>query len=209
MSPPSLGGLPVRRASQQAIRRQILVFVEGKRTEERYLVDWARRYRGDVIVVIDPFRGVPLSLVEHAVKLQRQERRDERRARGRKYDEIWCVFDIDEHPDLDRAFDLARRHGIHLAVSNPCLELWFILHFEDQSAWIHRRRAQERSEELLGCGKVLSDDAVAVLFDRYDCAADRARQLERRHSDAGSDPGENPSSGVWRLIETIRGSEAP
>ncbi len=209
MSPPSLGGRPVRRASQRASRRQILVFVEGKRTEERYLVDWARRYRGDVIVIIDPFRGVPTSLIERAVDRQRQEKRDERRSRGRNYDQIWCMFDVDEHLDLDRVFDLARRHKVCLAVSNPCLELWFILHFEDQSRWIHRHQAQERSEELLGCGKVLSDGAVAALFDRFDGAAERARQLERRHTEAGSAPGENPSSSVWRLIDSIRGSEVP
>ena len=209
MSPPSLGGRPVRRASQRASRRQILVFVEGRRTEERYLVDWARRYRDDVIVLIDPFRGVPTSLIERAVDRQRQEKRDERRSRGRNYDEIWCVFDVDEHPGLDRVYDLARRHKIHLAVSNPCLELWFILHFEDQSAWIHRDRAQERSEELLGCTKVLSDEGVAALFDRYDRAAERARQLERWHTEAGSAPEENPSSGLWRLIDSIRGSDEP
>jgi hypothetical protein len=207
MSPPSLGGRPVRRSSQRPRRRQILVFVEGAQTEERYVVDWARRYRGDVIVVVDRFRGVPASLVEHAADRQRQERRDEKRGRGRNYDEIWCVFDIDEHPDMDRAFDLARRHEIHLAVSNPCLELWFILHFEDQWAWIHRHRAQERSQELLGCGKLLSDDAVAALFERHDAAAERARQLERRHIEAKSVPSENPSSGVWRLIESIRHSD--
>lgn len=208
MSPPSLGGRPVRRASHNARRRQILVFVEGKRTEERYVVDWSRRHRSDVIMVIDPLRGVPTSLIDAAVDRQRQEKRDEQRGRGRRFDEIWCVFDVDEHLNLDRVFDLARRHEIRLAVSNPCLELWFVLHFEDQWAWIHRHQAQERSETLLGCRKVLSDAALAALFDRYEDAAERARLLERRHVEAGSSAGDNPSSGLWRLIESIRASGA-
>jgi hypothetical protein len=45
------------------------------------------------------------------------------------------MFDRDEHPNFARAIDLADRHGIKLAMSNPCLELWFILHFEDQTAY--------------------------------------------------------------------------
>ena len=168
-------------------------------------MDWARRYRDYVLLTVDPFRGVPASLIEQAVKRQRDERRDQKRGRGRSYDEIWCVFDVDEHPDLPRVRDLGRRHEIHLAISNPCLELWFILHLEDQWAWIDRHQAQERSQELFGCGKVLSSDALEALFDRYDDAAERARALEHRHIDAGSSPEENPSSGVWRLIESIRG----
>ena len=207
MSPSLLSGRPVRHASKRANRRQILAFVEGKRTEERYVVDWARRYRDFVLVTVDPFRGVPASLIEQAVQRQRDERRDERRGRGRSYDEIWCVFDVDEHVGLARVRDLARRHEIHLAISNPCLELWFILHFEDQWAWIHRHQAQERSQELLGCEKVLSPDALEVLFNRYDDANERARALERRHTEAESCPDENPSSGVWKLIESIRDSE--
>jgi hypothetical protein len=207
MTPSSLGGQPVRHASQRASRRQILAFVEGKRTEERYLVDWARRYRDHVLLTVDPFRGVPTSLIEQAVKRQRDEKRDERRGRGRSYDEIWCVFDVDEHPDLSRVRDLGRRHNIHLAISNPCLELWFILHFEGQWAWIHRHQAQERSQELLGCEKVLGHDALEALFERYEGAIERARVLERRHVEAGSSPEENPSSSVWKLVESIRESE--
>ena len=44
--------------------------------------------------------------------------------------------------ELPRAFDLARRHQISVAVSNPCIELWFVLHFEDHRAWIDRHAVQ-------------------------------------------------------------------
>jgi hypothetical protein len=119
------------------------------------------------------------------------------------------MFDVDEHPDLPQAIDLAQRHGINLAVSNPCIELWFILHFEAQTAWIERKQAQNRSETLLGCSKALTNGALQALFDRHDDAKSRAQQLEDGHVTAGSDPGENPSSTVWRLIESIRTAEVP
>ncbi len=209
MKPANVGGQPVRSATKRAQRPHLLVFVEGLRTEERYIGDWSRRFRQGILVTIDSFRGTPISIVTRAVEKQREEKRNERRGRGRSYDEIWCVFDVDEHLELPRAFDLARRHQISVAVSNPCIELWFLLHFEDQRAWLDRHVAQQRSRDLLQCGKVLSIEALDALFERHEEAVHRAMNLDRHHENAGSPPGENPSSSVWRLIEAIRRSDTP
>jgi len=70
------------------------------------------------------------------------------------------VFDVGEHPKLPEALDLARRHEIAVAISNPCIELWFLLHFERQMAFIGRWDAQRRAEATLGCSKVLTDCAL-------------------------------------------------
>ena len=69
----SRGGAPIRRVTSSARRREILAFVEGLETEERYLTFWRRRYRDHVLVTVDPFRGGPLQLVEHAVEVKRRE----------------------------------------------------------------------------------------------------------------------------------------
>jgi len=180
------------------------VFVEGLRTEDLYLTYWRRQYRDRVRVEIDPYRGAPLQLVEKAVEEQRTEARDARRGRGRAHDQIWCVFDRDEHPNFARAIELADRHSINLAISNPCLELWFILHFEDQTAYLERQAAQDRAEELLGCSKALTDAALSALAERYDEARRRAIKLDEKHTGDGSPPGSNPSSGMWHLIDLIR-----
>ena len=180
------------------------MFVEGLRTEDLYLTYWRRQYRDRVLVEIDPYRGAPMQLVERAVEVQRIEARDAKRGRGRPHDQIWCVFDRDEHPNFDKAVALAARHGINLAISNPCLELWFMLHFEDRMAYIERQAAQRRAEELLGCSKVLTEPALSVLAERYDEARQRAVKLDEKHEGDGSPPGTNPSSGVWCLIDVIR-----
>jgi hypothetical protein len=182
------------------------VFVEGLRTEELYLTYWRRRHRDRVLVEIDPYRGSPLQLVERAVRAQRTGAREARRGRGRAHDQIWCVFDRDEHSYFDRAIELARSHQINLAISNPCLELWFILHFEDQTAYLERQAAQHRAEELLGCSKVLTESALMALAKRYEEARQRAMKLDEKHAGDGSPPGSNPSSGAWRLVDRIRGA---
>lgn len=204
MSRGGASGPPRRRASAVALRRELLVFAEGLRTEEIYLVDWHRRCRDRVHVTIDPYRAGPLQLVERAVAAQRAESQEAKRGRGRAHDQIWCVFDRDEHPNFASAVDLAARHGIRLAVSNPCIELWFLLHFEDQTAFLDRHEAQTRAEAILRCSKVLSPAALEVLADRYDEAKARATSLDEKHHGDGSPPGSNPSSGLWRLVNEVR-----
>ncbi len=180
------------------------MFTEGEKTEDGYLLPWRRHYRDRVLVSIDPFHGTPRSLVDRAVQTKRQEARDDRKGRGRPHDEIWCVFDIDEHPNIPDAIQTAEAHGIRLAISNPCIELWFILHFEDQTAYVDRRAAQSLSSTLLNCGKTLTHEATGILYETFEPARDRAIALDRKHEGDRSPVGSNPSSGVWTLIESIR-----
>jgi RloB-like protein len=119
-------------------------------------------------------------------------------------DEIWCVFDVDEHPYQADAIRRAEQHGINVAVSTPCLELWFILHFEAQAAHMGRRAAIRRAEALLSCSKTLTDEALQALVSRYEDAVKRARELDVKHAKDRSPPRSNPSSDVWRLIERIQ-----
>jgi hypothetical protein len=145
-----------------------------------------------------------MTLVDHAIVAKREAEREERRAGGVAWDEIWCVFDEDSDPNLNAAIVKAEASGIRLAVSSPCIELWFILHFEDRSAYIDRRAAQSRARELLGCEKALSDNALGVLGDRHDDAKVRAMALDAKHSGDGSPVRSNPSSEVWKLVDRIR-----
>jgi len=182
----------------------LLIFREGQRTEEIYLTEWWRRHRDRIRVTIDDRPAGPLQLVERAVAEKQHELREARRGRGRPHDEIWCIFDRDEHPNFDEAVALAATHGINIAISNPCIELWFLLHFENHTAFLDRAAAQRKAAALLGCEKVLSESALDALITRHLDAADRAQRLDAKHAGDGSPPGSNPSSSVWRLIAAIR-----
>ena len=93
-------------------------------------------------------------------------------------------------------------------MSNPCLELWFVWHFADQTAHVERDEVQRRAADLLGCDKSLTSMALAKLADpeRYEAARRRALRMDVRHQGDGSVSGSNPSSAVHRLIDRIRGS---
>jgi hypothetical protein len=110
------GGEPGRKASGIGNRPSILVFTEGKKTEPIYLLHWSRAYREQVIVPVDDFHGTPLALVQEAAARRAADLRAERRGHGGAYSEYWCVFDIDEHPHVGQALDLAAASGISVAV---------------------------------------------------------------------------------------------
>jgi len=83
-------------------------------------------------------------------------------------------------------------------------ELWFVLHFQDWTRHLERGEAQSLSKKLLHCGKHLTSDAVASLLDRYEEATTRAKSLDAKHLGDGSGGFANPSSSVWKLVESIR-----
>ena len=113
------------------------------------------------------------------------------------------MFDIDEHPRVDQALQLAASSQISIAVTNPCIELWFLLHFQDQTADLHRHKAQEISSDLLGCAKVPTAAALIELVGCYEDARRRAQALDRKHEMDGSPPRSNPSSSLWCLVDEI------
>ncbi|WP_084734299.1 RloB family protein [Rhodococcus sp. RD6.2] len=50
--------------------------------------------------------------------------------------EVWIVVDRDDHAYLEDALRTALREGIRVAFSNPCFEVWPILHLSDHRAAI-------------------------------------------------------------------------
>lgn len=193
-----------RRVTKRARRTSFLVFVEGLRTEPIYLKHWERKHREHVVLTIDPFRGTPAALVERAVDAKAVAQREAKRGRGPAYDQVWCVFDVDEHPNVEAAIRRAADAGIAIAVSNPCIELWFLLHGIDQTAAIDRHAAQKASAATFGFDKSPAPKHLDALDADYETAMRRSRQLDDKHEKDGSRPGSNPSSALWRLIEAIR-----
>lgn len=198
---------PRRQRAIAGERRIVRVLAEGAVTEAGYLTEWVREHTRTIDLMIDRDAAgcAPLKLVERARQQQRSQRR-----KSPDFDEIWCVFDVDSHPDVKSAVTEARDVGIEIAVSNPCFELWLVLHVEDRTAAVDRRSIQRRARELgLLDGKSVPASAWPGLVDGYDDAKRRAQALDAMHDGDARTPGSNPSSGVWRLIDSIRGESSP
>lgn len=187
-------------------RYQILIFSEGVKTEEIYFNHWIREYRDRAIAHFAPHTHTdPPSIVRAAADRKRRDSREEKRGKGKAYDEYWCVIDEDEHPDIPMALNMANDNGIRVALSAPCLELWFLIHYEKECRWLHRQEAQSRAYKLLACAKNTFDKTtVSLLAQKYDHARDHAQHLQKMHQGNGTPQPWNPGTDVWRLIETMR-----
>jgi hypothetical protein len=193
-----------RRPASREPRRRILVICEGKVTEPRYLRALRLVFHTRTLeIVIDDQHGVPKTLVERAVELKKEAAREAKRQKDDflAYDEVWCVFDIDEHPLLPEARQQARDNGISLAISNPCFELWALLHFRDQTAAETRQKVRSLlKSHIPRYDKELPAPTLIPLLEQ---AMQRARHLDHLAELAGA-PGKNPSTGVHLLMERIR-----
>ncbi|MHB8189962.1 MAG: RloB family protein [Ferrimicrobium sp.] len=120
-------------------------------------------------------------------------------------DEFWCVFDVEwprNHLHLRDAIEQARQSGIELAISNPCFELWLVLHFQDHSSWLDNDPARRLRQNLDGSDNKGIDAATYMPLVRD--AVTRAKELDERHRQNGTTfPHDNPSSGMHRLLATI------
>lgn len=177
---------------------------EGQVTERQYLEGlrvWCRNPR--VEIEVSKEHGVPLTTVQIAVRLKRQA---ELRAKAERddnllFDEVWCAYDVDEHPNMNDARQLAAANGINLAVSNPCIELWVVLHFRESPGPRHRHDVQRLLGTFLpGYDKHLD---MARVLPGYDAARTRAARLQG-DAEAVGEGGRNPTTGMYHLTESIR-----
>lgn len=191
-----------RRAAIRDPVPRFTIFCEGRNTEPTYLR--ALRHRlPKVLLRLEPGAGVPYTLAQKAVERAREDRR--RVDSYEKRDEIWAVFDRDEHPRYEEAADLCRRHNIGVARSNPCFELWLILHLSDYDRSDDRHQLQRHLRTLRPAYD--PDGAKTLdcneLLDTLDKAETRAETQLARRAEEGVPHGP-PSTTMGALIRAWR-----
>lgn len=178
-----------------------MIFCEGE--TERDLLDGLRqcwRVAHAQVEVVGEC-GDPSAVLRKA--LQRRKalgRKDRLQAR------FWVVFDRDEHHHFESTLKQAREEDVAVAWSNPCIELFGILFFCDQTAALEAREAQGRLHELHSAYHHRHNPKLEprVVQERLEVALQRADRLlveaKRRE-----DPFSNPSTGIGALVRELRG----
>ena len=115
----------VPKETLEAAPDHLCFLVEGE-TEGNYISAYARRLGVlNKISIIKPSGNSPAEMVKEAATILALDE-----LKGTTLREVWCVFDRDRHPSYQEAFELASRNRrIRLCWSNPCIELWFLMHF--------------------------------------------------------------------------------
>ena len=210
-------------------KRVVYVFAEGEVTEAQY-IDLIM----DLGTPLDPGKPVthrimsstfaskdrkPIRLVNAAIPTVREVTRTATKS-GLTEDhwawpQVWCLFDRDQHEQIPDAFQKARAHGINIAYSHPCFELWRLLHYQNYTSTFggvcddanDRLRTQPGFAQTYGprVMHVSKDQSKHVkpgqLEGRYEEARAHAQRLNARHQDQHDPNKWDPYTDVWEFVE--------
>ncbi len=189
-----------RRRPTREPRARVLIVCEGKRTEPTYFIALCRDKRltaAEVEVVQSELGTNPRNVVDYAVDRKNEASDDEE-----PYDEVWCVFDRDEHDGIPEALNRARDCRIEVAFSNPSFELWFLQHFRYSSGYIERDAAESKLKQDIPDYHKSMDVYERILSQQEDAVVN-ARRLVKHHTDLGDAPTNNPSTTVYKLVTAL------
>lgn len=176
-----------RRTDKRPQLEAVLIATNGRCTERMYFTKlrqepWVNA--GRIAVVFEA--GAPLAVVEGAAR--RRDRDD--------FDQAWAVCDVDRF-STESATQTAGDVGVQLAWSNPCFEVWLLLHLR---AWTRYIEDAQHADDAI-CRHIGDWDKTNLNFaafrDGVEDAIERAKGL-------GEPPAANPSSSVWRLVEALK-----
>ena len=192
--------------------KRFLIVCEGSKTEPYYFQEFCKVHKLSTLRVgITPSeRGSsPDCVVTYAEQLF-----DEEAQKLDRYDQVFCVFDRDQHSTFEAATqrieDLSATKPFVAIPSYPCFEYWLLLHFT------YTRQPFDQTSKISVCESVIrklrkqtgfehyekaQKEIYSQLRDRTDIAIKHAQQAE---NEAGQTGEENPSTRVHHLVIELR-----
>lgn len=194
-----------RRSKGRALRKRILIFGEGQKTEFNYFADMKRDgavvHRDWAVIVKRASGGSALEVVRKAVN-----EKNDKMAPEDYYDEVWCVLDVEDHTHeaaLADARKLASENNIELALSNPCFEVWLLAHFARVTRPFNSRDIEkELGKKLRKKYDKTATGVYAQVSDLTVTAIKNARKGREHHDGDIADC--NSATEVYKLVERLR-----
>ena len=133
-------------------------------------------------------------------------------------DSVWVVADGDvnyRNPDpvtakdgqLARARKMAEAKGIQIAISNPCFEFWYLLHFQYTTRFLKDYLAVKAMLTVHLPDYEKSNDVCALLIEHTCTAIKNAKKVEQyqiyNNANLPFSIGVNPFTDVYHLVESL------
>ena len=186
---------------------EIVIACEGANTEPWYFEECVAEYgAGLVRLRVLNETGVPVTVVTAAIE-EREKLLTKCRRSPNSFDacfRVCAVFDRDEHPRFEEAIALAAKYKIDVAYSNPCFELWPLLHIENYGGQDGRHGIQRRLRKAMP--KYDHENGARIDFPLIKNQFHEAYERAKAHGSARvaeGDPFGCPSTSVSELVLKI------
>lgn len=190
-----------------------LIMCEGKETEPNYfnglkqLINSKYGDRVDVLISEINIKGTGKNtndLVNYTERFVNQA--------GKKYGKVWIVFDKDDYRDIqfNLAIKKATDANYNTAWSNPCFEIWLLLHLKSVQNYIEKDKIlneldKEFKHNNLGNYHKNDKDVFKKVTkdDNLSKAITNSKKLVEKFKD--KKPSEsNPMTNVYKIVEDLK-----
>ena len=179
-------GRKVRVSKGKQMKPNFFVFCEGE-TEMAYVKFLRSLYRAPIQVITKKGRS---NISEEFIERSKNE------YVRTGQDKVFLMYDLDVDGMLEH---LQKIPNAELLVSNPCIELWFLLHYQEQKSAISSDKCVQKYRRITKGYKkgALSEDEKKALAENSGLAVERAKKLVGYR---------NPSTTVFKLLEELKAS---
>ena len=151
----------------------IFILTEGE-TEKIYLSHLKER-GSNYSIHIQVYGGnEPLKMVKRCNEIFRN-----RSMSRRMGDYAFCMMDVDDCTldDFRKAYDYAKKNNIGIILSNPCFEIFFLLHFTDNVPELSSKEMKAEVSKYIS-GYRETGDYWHTLLKNQNIALNRSRKFE-------------------------------
>ncbi len=194
-----------RQAGNRPIKMRILIVGEGQQTEPNYFRYLKEEHvvRERYAITVKGAHGISQdAVVKETIEFKR---------RG-DYDEVWCILDVEgpsKADNLTAAYELADKNNISLWLSNPSIEVWFLLHLVKQGRpYLDGDSAEKELKKHWSAhfrqDYNKADDGIYMRLRKFiGSAVANAEWVLETHHQATSSRACNSSTDLYRLISRL------
>ncbi len=152
---------PQARRSEERDPRLIIIATEDTKAEYKYFIHMADHYINTGVHVEVLQRTGTSSSPEHVIKMLNDFKR---RFLINRHDQLWMVIDVDRwgKKKLSEIAQQCVQKKYFLAVSNPCSDLWFLLHKKSLAGYSQRELREFLENKKTGKRTRLEQELIKI-----------------------------------------------
>lgn len=186
-------------------KNKIIIAVEGKnKTEKLYFNNFDNGKQSYSITIAKGNDTDPLKLVK---SLDKEIKKNELDLSNK--DMAFCVFDTDmdynKNKIINKAKQYAKERNIKIITSTPCIELWFLLHYEYTTANLSNNEIIKRLKQYYPKYEK-NINIYPDIEDKINTAIDRAKKLEEyqiKNNKQITAVEANPNTEMYKIVEYL------